>query len=84
MSSYFIAYHVAKERLPHTLTEKVLSSYSDIVHTMLNEKSAEKLIVPVSDNKISHRICSIAEHLEEMPVARLQYGRVYNTAGQKH
>ena len=74
MSSYLIAYRVAEEKLPYTIADKViLPSCLDIAHTILDEKSAEKLAaVPVSDNTISRRICSIAKHLEERFIARLQ------------
>ena len=72
--SYLIAYCVAKEKLPHTLAEKVIfPSCLDIVCTMIEEKSAKQLaVLPVSDNTMPCRICSIAEHFEKMLIARLQ------------
>ena len=62
----------------------LLSLY--IARTMLEEKAAEKLaVVPVSENTISLRICSIAEHLEEKLIARLQSCIDFcNTARRKH
>lgn len=43
--------------------------------TIFDDKSADKLkTVHLSDNTISRRICTIAEHLEEMLIKRLQSG----------
>ena len=76
MSSYSVAYRIAKEKLSHTLAEKFIHhSCLDITRVILDRKSAEKLsALPVSDNIISHITCSIAEHLEEKLIARLQSG----------
>ena len=42
---------------------------------MFDENSANKLkSIPVSDNTISRRICTIAEHLEKNLITRLQSG----------
>ncbi|XP_077763998.1 protein FAM200A [Canis aureus] len=76
LSSYLVAYRVAKEKLAHTAAEKIiLPACMDMVRTIFDDKSADKLrTIPLSDNTISRRICTIAKHLEEMLIARLQSG----------
>ncbi|XP_026371976.1 protein FAM200A [Ursus arctos] len=76
LSSYLVAYRVAKEKMAHTAAEKIiLPACMDMVRTIFDDKSADKLrTIPLSDNTISRRICTIAKHLEAMLIARLQSG----------
>uniref|UniRef100_A0A8C3WN35 Family with sequence similarity 200 member A n=1 Tax=Catagonus wagneri TaxID=51154 RepID=A0A8C3WN35_9CETA len=76
LSSYLVAYRVAKEKMAHTAAEKIiLPACMDMVRTIFDDKSADKLrTIPLSDNTISRRICTIAKHLEAMLMARLQSG----------
>ncbi|XP_047693733.1 protein FAM200A [Prionailurus viverrinus] len=76
LSSYLVAYRVAKEKMAHTAAEKIiLPACMDMVRTIFDDKSADKLrTIPLSDNTISRRICTIANHLEAMLITRLQSG----------
>lgn len=76
LSSYLVAYRVAKEKMAHTAAEKIiLPACMDMVRMIFDDKSADKLrTIPLSDNTISRRICTIAKHLEEMLITRLQSG----------
>ncbi|XP_046511643.1 protein FAM200B [Equus quagga] len=75
LSSYLVAYRVAKEKMAHTAAEKIiLPACLDMVRTIFDDKSADKLKTIPSDNTISLRICTIAEHLETMLITRLQSG----------
>ncbi|XP_057562900.1 protein FAM200B [Hippopotamus amphibius kiboko] len=75
LSSYLVAYRVAKEKMVHTAAEKIiLPACLDMVRTIFDDKSADKLKTIPSDNTISLRICTIAEHLEAMLITRLQVG----------
>ncbi|XP_045397321.1 protein FAM200A [Lemur catta] len=76
LSSYLVAYRVAKEKMAHTAAEKIiLPACMDMVRTIFDDKSADKLrTIPLSDNTISRRICTIAKHLEAMLITRLQSG----------
>jgi len=76
LSSYLVAYRVAKEKMAHTAAEKIiLPACMDMVRTIFDDKSADKLrTIPLSDNTISRRICTIAKHLEAMLMTRLQSG----------
>ncbi|XP_055266227.1 protein FAM200A [Moschus berezovskii] len=76
LSSYLVAYRVAKEKMAHTAAEKIiLPACMDMVCTIFDDKSADKLrTIPLSDNTISRRICTIAKHLEAMLMTRLQSG----------
>lgn len=74
LASYLVAYRVAKEKMSHTVAEKlILPASLDMVRTIFDDKSAEKLrSIPLSDNTMSRRICDIAEHLEAQLITRLQ------------
>nr|XP_005998765.1 PREDICTED: protein FAM200B-like [Latimeria chalumnae] len=74
LASYLVAYRAAKEKMAHTVAKKLIVPVSlDMVRTILDEKSAEKLrSIPLSDNTMSRRICSIAEHLEAKLITWLQ------------
>ena len=73
LSSYLVAYHVAKENMAHTDAEKIiLPACLDMVHTIFYDKSADKLKTIPSDNTISLQICTVAKHLEAMLITRLQ------------
>ncbi|XP_008585150.1 PREDICTED: protein FAM200A [Galeopterus variegatus] len=76
LSSYLVAYRVAKEKMAHTAAEKIiLPACMDMVRTIFDDKSADKLrTIPLSDNTISRRICTIAKHLEAVLITRLQSG----------
>ncbi|XP_006144953.1 protein FAM200B [Tupaia chinensis] len=75
LSSYLVAYRVAKEKMAHTAAEKIiLPACLDMVRTIFDDKSADKLKTIPTDNTISLRICTIAEHLETMLITRLQSG----------
>ncbi|XP_008589202.1 PREDICTED: putative protein FAM200B [Galeopterus variegatus] len=75
LSSYLVAYRVAKEKMAHTAAEKIiLPACLDMVRTIFDDKSADKLKTIPSDKTISLRICTIAEHLETMLITRLQSG----------
>ena len=74
LTSYLVSYRIAKEKAPYTCGEKlILPSCVDIVSTMLDGKSADKIkSVPISDTTVSRRISDIAENLELQLVSRLQ------------
>lgn len=74
LASYLVAYRLAKEKVPYTYGEKlILPATVDIVSTVLDEKSAEKIkCIPVSDTTMSRRISDIAKDLEFQLVSRLQ------------
>lgn len=76
ISSYLVAYRVAKEKMAHTAAEKIiLPACMDMVRTIFDDKSADKLrTIPLSDNTISRRICTIAKHLEAMLMTQLHSG----------
>ncbi|XP_064221842.1 protein FAM200B isoform X2 [Aotus nancymaae] len=75
LSSYLVAYRVAKEKIANTAAEKIiLPACLDMVRTIFDDKSADKLNTIPNDNTISLRICTIAEHLEAMLITRLQSG----------
>lgn len=75
LSSYLVAYRVAKEKMAHTAAEKIiLPACLDMVRTIFDDKSADKLKTISSDDIISLRMCTIAEHLETMLLTRLQTG----------
>ncbi|XP_037792066.1 protein FAM200B-like [Penaeus monodon] len=73
LASYLVSYRIAKEKVPYTCGEKlILPSCVDIVSTMLDGKSADKIkCVPISDTTVSRRISDIAENLEQL-VSHLQ------------
>ncbi|XP_069901662.1 protein FAM200B [Globicephala melas] len=61
--------------MPHTAAEKIiLPACLDTVRTIFDDKSADKLKTIPSNNTISLRICTIAEHLEAMLITQLQSG----------
>uniref|UniRef100_A0A667Z2X6 HAT C-terminal dimerisation domain-containing protein n=1 Tax=Myripristis murdjan TaxID=586833 RepID=A0A667Z2X6_9TELE len=74
LASYMVSYRVAMEKQPHTIAEKLLLPAAiDIVSTVIDEKSAEKLkCIPLSNNTVSRRIHDISENLEEQLVSRLK------------
>lgn len=74
LASYLVSYRIAKEKVPYTCGEKlILPSCVDIVSTMLDGKSADKIkCVPISDTTVSRRISDIAENLELQLVSHLQ------------
>lgn len=74
LASYKVAHRVAMENEPHTIAERlILPSAIDMVSTVLDEKSAEKLkSIPLSNNTVSQRIHDIADNLEEQLVSRLK------------
>uniref|UniRef100_H0WV22 Family with sequence similarity 200 member B n=1 Tax=Otolemur garnettii TaxID=30611 RepID=H0WV22_OTOGA len=75
LSSYLVAYRVAKEKMAPTAAEKIiLPACLDIVRTIFDDKSADKLRTIPEDDIVSLRICTIAEHLETMLLTRLQSG----------
>lgn len=75
LSSYLVAYRVAKEKMAHTAAEKIiLPACLDMVCTIFDDKSADKLKTISSDYTVSLRICTIAEHLETTLITRLQSG----------
>uniref|UniRef100_A0A2K6KQZ9 Family with sequence similarity 200 member B n=1 Tax=Rhinopithecus bieti TaxID=61621 RepID=A0A2K6KQZ9_RHIBE len=75
LSSYLVAYRVAKEKIANTAAEKIiLPACLDMVRTIFDDKSADKLKTIPNDNTVSLRICTIAEHLETMLITRLQSG----------
>ena len=75
LSSYLVAYRVAKEKMAYTAAEKIiLPACLDIVRTIFDDKSADKLKTIPNDNTIALRICTIAEHLEATLTTRLQSG----------
>lgn len=76
LSSYLVAYRVAKEKMAHTAAEKIiLPACMDMVRTIFDNKSADKLrTIPLSDSTISCRICTIAKHLETVLMTQLQSG----------
>lgn len=76
LSSYLIAYWVAKEKMTHTAAEKIILPACMVWYgQFFDDESADKLrTIALSDNMISHRICTIAKHLEAMLIARLQTG----------
>uniref|UniRef100_A0A2R8PB65 Family with sequence similarity 200 member B n=1 Tax=Callithrix jacchus TaxID=9483 RepID=A0A2R8PB65_CALJA len=75
LSSYLVAYRVAKEKIANTAAEKIiLPACLDMVRTIFDDKSADKLKTIPNDNTISLRTCTIAEHLEAMLLTRLQSG----------
>ncbi|XP_037773365.1 protein FAM200B-like, partial [Penaeus monodon] len=63
LASYIVSYRIAKEKVPYTCGEKlILPSCVDIVSTMLDGKSADKIkCVPISDTTVSRRISDIAD-----------------------
>ncbi|XP_066241779.1 protein FAM200B [Saccopteryx leptura] len=75
LASYLVAYRVAKEKMAPTAADKViLPACLDMVRTIFDDKSADKLKTIPSDNTIALRICAIAEHLETTLLSRLQSG----------
>lgn len=83
MSSYLVAYRVAKEKMAHTAAEKVIPpGCLDMVHTIFYDKSADKLKTIPGDKTMSLQSCAIAEHLEAMLMSQLQSG--VNFAIQLH
>ncbi|XP_007948276.1 protein FAM200B [Orycteropus afer afer] len=75
LSSYLVAYRVAKEKMAHTAAEKIiLPACLDMVRTIFDDKSADKLKTIPGDHTISLRICTIADHLETVLITRLQSG----------
>lgn len=74
LSSYLVAYRVAKEKMAYTAAEKILPACLDMVRTIFDDKSADKLKTIPNDNTIALRICAIAEHLEATLTTRLQSG----------
>ncbi|XP_037792065.1 protein FAM200A-like [Penaeus monodon] len=73
LASYLVSYRIAKEKVPYTCGEKlILPSCVDIVSTMLDGKSADKIkCVPISDTTVSRRISDIAENWNKL-VSHLQ------------
>lgn len=74
LASYLVLYPITKRKVTDTYSEKlILPSTVDIVSTVLDEKSADKIkCVPLSDTTVSRRISDIAENLEFQLVSRLQ------------
>lgn len=83
MSSYLVAYRVAKEKMAHTAAEKVIPpGCLDMAHRIFYDKSVNKLKIIPGDKTISLQSCAITEHLETMLMSRLQSG--VNFAIQLH
>uniref|UniRef100_A0A667X2M9 HAT C-terminal dimerisation domain-containing protein n=1 Tax=Myripristis murdjan TaxID=586833 RepID=A0A667X2M9_9TELE len=58
---------------PHDKKKLLLPATIDMVSTVIDEKSAEKLKrIPLSNNTVSRRIHDISENLEEQLVSRLK------------
>ncbi|KAB0342785.1 hypothetical protein FD754_019711 [Muntiacus muntjak] len=75
LSSYLVAYRVAKEKMAYTAAEKIiLPACLDMVRTIFDDKSADKLKTIPNDSTIALRICTVAEHLEATVTTRLQSG----------
>ncbi|CAF2746042.1 unnamed protein product [Lepeophtheirus salmonis] len=60
--------------MSRTVAEKFILPVSpDMVHTIFDDKSAEKFrSIPLNNNTMSRRICDIAEHLEAQLITWLQ------------
>lgn len=74
LSSFKVAYRVAKCKKPHTIAEElILPAAVDMVNIMIGE-SAGKLIskVPLSNNTISRRIQHIAEDLNDQLIEKMK------------
>ena len=67
LASYVISDLVATEKQPNTIAEKfILPATIDIVSTIVDEKSAQKLKrISLSNNTVSRRVNDILNNLEE-------------------
>ena len=74
LSSYKVAYRVAKCKKPHTIAEElILPSAIDMVTCMLGEKAAQKIkMVPLSNNTLCRRIEDMAVDINEQLVSKLR------------
>ena len=74
LASYKVAYRIAQCKKPHTIAEDlILPAALDMVSTMLDEKSAEKLkAVPLSNDTVARRISDISDDLEEQLTEKLK------------
>ncbi|CAB4065332.1 Protein FAM200B,Protein FAM200A [Lepeophtheirus salmonis] len=72
-ASHLVAFRVTKEDMSYTVAKRlILPASLDMVRTIFDDKSAEKLrSIPLSDNTMSRQICDIAEHLETLRITRL-------------
>lgn len=74
LSSYKVAYRVAKSKKPHTIAEDlILPSAMDMVSIMIGESAAKQLAsVPLSDNTISRRILDMADDINDQLFEKLK------------
>lgn len=78
LSSYKVAYRVAKSKKPHTIAEDlILPAAMDMVSIMIGESAAKQLrSVPLSDNTISRRIFDMADDINDQLNEKLK-GRYF-------
>ncbi|KAK0146678.1 Protein FAM200B [Merluccius polli] len=74
LASYMVSYHVATEKQPHTIAERlILPAAIDMVSTVIDEQSAGKLkCIPLSNNTVSCKINDISDNLEKQLISRLK------------
>lgn len=73
LASCMVSYRVAKEKMPHTVAEKlILPSAIDMVSAMIDKKANKLKSIPLSDNTVSRRITDVSDNLEEQFISRLK------------
>ncbi|KAL4085309.1 hypothetical protein QTP88_027168 [Uroleucon formosanum] len=73
LSSYKVAWRIAKSKKPHTIAENlILPAAMDMVSIMIGDAAAKQLQnVPLSDNTISRRIQDMAEDINDQLIEKL-------------
>lgn len=74
LASYKVSYRIALQEKPHTIAEELtFPSASDMVSTMMDEKSTEKLkAVPLSNDTVARRVCGISGNLEILLIEKMK------------
>lgn len=77
MASYKVTYRIAQCKKPHKIAEElILPAALDMVSTMLDDTSAEKLkAVPLSNDTVARCICDISDDLEEQLTEKMKNKR---------
>jgi len=77
-ASYLVAEIIAKKKKSHLITESlILPACQIMVKTMIGEQAEKEITkIPISNNTISKRICSMSEDFEQQVLKHMKSGEI--------